>query len=115
MEFTYKNRKHIARIALALLVILLLSALGFKILGGTYSQGNVEEIVFSQSKELGHCILSNDYNHAAQIKHLLDGGFACIVAFCVLLSLPCFILICRGHLFGNKGDSLVSLRVRMNE
>jgi len=62
MEFTYRNRKHIARIALVPLVCILLLALNFKIWDGTYSEGNLEKIIVNQLKELEHCILSNNDN-----------------------------------------------------
>lgn len=120
MEFTYRNRKHIARIALIPLVCILLLALNFKIWGGTYSEGDLEKNVVNLSKELEHCILSNNDNMEKikgpiQIKQLLDTGFIGIIINCALLSFIRFISIYRSKLFSIRRYTLVSLCVRLDE
>jgi hypothetical protein len=120
MESTYRNRKHIARIALVPLVCILLLAFNFKIWDGIYSQGNLEKIIVYQLKELEHCILLNYDNmekveNAVQIKQFLDTGFIGIIIDCVLLSFTHFIWIYRSKLFCERRYTLVSLCVRMDE
>jgi len=120
MEFTYKNRKHIARIMLVHLVVILLLALSFEIWGTTYSESNLERIVLNQSKELKHCALSNKDNNedakgAVQKKQLLDTAFTGIIIACILLLFTRFIWIYRSKLFKERRYTLVSLHVRMDE
>ncbi|HEY5586592.1 MAG TPA: hypothetical protein VIK78_19140 [Ruminiclostridium sp.] len=120
MEFTYRNRKHIARIALVSIAFFLLLALNFKIWGGTYSVGDLEKIVINQSKEFEHCILiTNDIKgnlkNAVQIKQLLSTGFNGKIIDCVLLSFTSFFGIYRSKLFCERRYTLVSLCVRMDE
>lgn len=120
MEFAYRNRKHIARITLVSLVCILLLALNFKILGGTYSQGDIKKVIANQLKELEYCILSNNanmenVNDSAQIKQLSDTGFIGIIIDCVLLYFTLFISIYRSKLFCKRRYTLVYLCVRKDE
>jgi hypothetical protein len=120
MEFTYRNRKHIARINLIPLVFILLFTLNFKILGGTYSEDQLKKIKKNQSKELEYGTLSNTNNKVnlkidVEIKQLLDTDFSDIIIDCALLSFIPFIWIYRSELFCNRRDTLVSLCVRMDD
>jgi hypothetical protein len=120
MKFIYKNRKHIARILLANIVFILLLAFNFKVWGGSYSEGSLQDIIIHESKELEHCILLNNDNKEnvkvdVQIKQLLDAGFANIIIDFILLSFIHFIYICRSKLFYKKRYTLVSLCVRMDD
>lgn len=119
MEFTYRNRKHIAKVALVSLAFILLLGLNLKIYGGTYDKGDFEGIIANQLKDLEHCILSNidhreSVNNTVQIKRLLDTGYNIIVD-CILLIFTHFIWIFRSKLLWERRHTLVSLCVRMNE
>jgi hypothetical protein len=117
MEFTYQNKKHISRILL-LMVILLLS-FNFKIYTRADNEGNLNETIVNQSKEFKYNILSNDDNKekvkvAVQIKQLLDAVFTGISIDSVTLLFTPFILIYRSKFFFERKDTLVSLCVRMD-
>lgn len=120
MKFVYKNRKYVARILLVNIVFILLLAFNFKIWGGAYSEGSLQDIINHESKELEHCILLNNDNKenvkaVVQVKQLLDVGFANIIIECLLLSFIQFIYICRSKLLYKKRYTLVSLCVRMDD
>lgn len=120
MEFAYRNRKYITRITLVSLAFILLLLLNFKVLVGTYSQGNLNNIIPNQLKELEYCILSNNaniinVNDSAQIKQLSDTGFIGIIIDCVLLLFTHSIWIYRSKLFCVRRYTLVALCVRKDE
>ena len=120
MEFGYRKRKNITRIAVVSLVFILLLLLNFKELGGTYSQGDLKNILANQLNEFEYCILSNNaniinVNDSAQIKQLTDTGFIGIIIDCILLLFIHSISIYRNKLFCARRYTLVSLCVRMDE
>jgi hypothetical protein len=119
MEYTFRNRKQIARIALVFLVFILLLAWSFKIWGVTDSEGKLSKIVVNQLKTFEYCVLP--YNNSAivedsfQIKKLLDTGFNAVSIDFFLLLFAYFTLKYRSKLFIGKRYNLVSLCVRINE
>ncbi len=119
MEYTFRNRKQIARIALVFMVFILLLTSSFKICGVTDSEGKLSEIVVNRLKTFEYCILP--YNNSAavedsfQVKKLLDIGFNAVSIDFFLLLFAYFILKYRSKLFIGKRYTLVSLCVRMNE
>lgn len=120
MEFTYKNRKHIARFTIALLILILILLLIFKMSRGTYSI-IINNIIVNQTKELEHCILpTNDNRENVKVvlprKHLYNTDFLNIIIYgFVLLVFIHFIWIFRSKFFYGKKYTPVSLCVRMDE
>jgi hypothetical protein len=120
MEYTYRNRKHIARIALISTVIILLLALNYRLWGGFYTEGDLEDIILTQSDELKHCILCNnevmaELRDASIINHVSDVDFIGILTFCSLFSVTWIVWDCRNKSDWKDSFTLVSLCVRMDE
>lgn len=112
MEFTYRNRKHLAKITLVSLVFILLLALNLKVWGGTSgNDAHLNICIGSQSILLNHYILSDNYSR----KNVRTAGYIGIIVISVFLSFIRFIWKYRNSSFYEKKYTLVTLCVRMDE